>query len=83
MILFSEPGRIFLMGEPHVYLHPSAEKALAKFIREHNEHSYLIATHSLFLIRSLKPDSIYMTTRDENGTKLKEIFSSAPDVKKM
>ncbi|MDA8055601.1 MAG: AAA family ATPase [Thermoplasmatales archaeon] len=83
MILFSEPGRIFLVDEPHVYLHPSAEKSLANFIRSHSEHAYLIATHSPIMIRSLKPDRILLLTRDEGGIKMKEILSSEKDTSEM
>lgn len=83
MILFSEPGMIFLVDEPHVYLHPSAEKSLANFIRSHSEHAYLIATHSPIMIRSLKPDRILLLTRDEGGIKMKEILSSEKDTFEM
>lgn len=79
MILCSERGRIFLVDEPHVYLHPSAEKALAKFIREHGEHYYIIATHSPLLISKLNPDSSYLITRDKEGTKMAALFNTTRD----
>ena len=79
MIICSEPGRIFLIDEPHVYLHPNAEKALARFIREHTEHYYIIATHSTLLISQLKPDVSYLVTRDKDGTKMRSLFTTAED----
>lgn len=75
MILFSEPGKIFLIDEPHVYLHPGAEKSLAQFIRSHNEHKYVIATHSPLFIQAVKPDAVYLVTRDNEGTRVRETLS--------
>ena len=75
MILFSEPGKIFLIDEPHVYLHPGAEKLLANFIREHMEHKYVIATHSLIFIQAVIPDIVYLVTRGKDETRVKESLS--------
>lgn len=75
MILFSAPGKIFLIDEPHVYLHPGAEKSLAQFIRSHNEHRYVISTHSPLFIQAVKPDAVYLVTRDNEGTRVRESLS--------
>lgn len=75
MILFSEPGKVFLVDEPHVFLHPGAEKLLAQFIRSQDEHKYVIATHSPLFIRTLSPQKVYLVTRDETGTNARESFS--------
>ena len=75
MILFSEPIKIFLIDEPHVYLHPEAEKLLANFIREHMEHKYVIATHSLIFIQAVIPDIVYLVTRGKDETRVKESLS--------
>lgn len=79
MILCSEKGKIFLIDEPHVYLHPNSEKALAKFLKEHKEHYYLIATHSPLLISKLNPDTSYLVTRDKSGTKMTALFRTTED----
>ncbi len=70
LVLFSLPGRIFLMDEPHVYLHPVAERILAKFFRDHPEHSYVVATHSPMLMNALEPDQLVHVQRDAAGTHL-------------
>jgi predicted ATPase len=75
MILFSEPGKIFLIDEPHVYLHPGAEKSLAQFISSHNEHRYVIATHSPLFIQAVKPGAVYLVSRDNKGTRVRENLS--------
>ena len=79
MILCSRECRIFLIDEPHVYLHPNAEKALAKFIKGHSEHDYIIATHSPLLISKLNPDSSYLITRDKGGTRMVTLFNTTQD----
>jgi len=75
MILFSEHRKIFWIDEPHVYLHPGAEKLFANFIREHAEHKYVIATHSPIFIQAVKPDIVHLVTRGSDGTRVKESLS--------
>ncbi|KXL48375.1 MAG: hypothetical protein FE78DRAFT_29175 [Acidomyces sp. 'richmondensis'] len=75
LILFSPPGRLFLIDEPHVYLHASAERALAEVIRTHPEHHYVIATHSPVLIDALQPDRIWLVTRDARGSMITPLFA--------
>jgi predicted ATPase len=72
MILFSEPRKIFLIDELHVYLHPWTEKLLMKFIREHREHIYVISTPSPIFIQAVWPDIVYIVIRGSEGTRVKE-----------
>lgn len=76
LVLFSEPGRIFLIEEPDLHLHASAERFLADFLHRHTEHAYVIVTHAPVLIDALNPDQIYHVTRDEAGTHIHAVFSS-------
>lgn len=76
LVLFSEPGRIFLIDEPDLHLHASAERFLADFLRRHPEHAYVIVTHAPVLIDALNPDQIYHVTRDKAGTHIHAVFSS-------
>ena len=78
-ILMYEPGRIFLIDEPHAYLHPGTERELVAFLREHNEHSYLCATHSATLINAANPESTFLVTRDGFGTHMTGSSTSAND----
>jgi hypothetical protein len=75
LVLMSPPGRVFLIDEPHVYLHPRAEKRLAAFIRAHPEHAYVIATHSPIMVSAIEPDTVWLVTRDSAGTSLKQVFA--------
>lgn len=79
LIIFSSPGKIFLIDEPHVFLHPGAEKFLAEFLKEHAEHKYIVATHSPIFVKAVQPDRIYIVRRDEKGTTMDESFSGIND----
>jgi predicted ATP-dependent endonuclease of OLD family len=75
LILFSEPGRIFLIDEPHAYLHPGAERCLVQFLRDHPEHAYVCATHSSVFINAADPDACWLVTRDPQGTGMHSVFA--------
>lgn len=59
-----------------MFLHPAAERQLSSFIREHSEHSYIIATHSPLLINTLDPVWLWLVSRDERGTLIRPIYQS-------
>jgi energy-coupling factor transporter ATP-binding protein EcfA2 len=75
MVLFSPADRIFLVDEPHVFLHPGAERELVAFLREHSEHSYVCATHSPVFIAAASPDATWLVTRDEHGSRVASVFA--------
>jgi len=83
LVLFSNSGRIFLMDEPHVYLHAQAERAFANFLRAHPEHHYVIATHSPMLIDALQPERINLVSRDEQGTAVRPVYHEMSDQHRM
>jgi len=57
-VLTTPKNALILLDEPHSYLHPSAERALVQFLRDHEEHTYFISTHSAILINSFESDRI-------------------------
>lgn len=74
-ILFYPAGKIFLIDEPTTHLHPGSEKVLARFIREHPEHDYVISTHSPIFINAIEPDRVWLVTRNDSaGTRLQRAF---------
>jgi hypothetical protein len=73
-VLFMPASRILLTDEPQLHLHPGAEKLLARFIRAHPEHDYVLATHSQVFVNALEPDRAWLLTRDENGTHINSVF---------
>jgi len=62
------PGLI-LLDEPHSYLHPLAERELVQFLHRHNEHKYLISTHSAVLMNSVEGDRIIHISPPGEGYK--------------
>jgi len=76
-VLFLPTGRIMLVDEPQLHLHPGAEKLLARFIRRHAEHDYLFSTHSSVFINALKPDRAWLLSRDEAGTHVRSVFNES------
>ncbi len=49
-VLTNPSPRLFLIDEPQAYLHPHAERSFDRFLQEHRQHQYAIATHSTFLL---------------------------------
>jgi energy-coupling factor transporter ATP-binding protein EcfA2 len=52
-VIGAEVPLLFLLDEPHSYLHPAGERALIDLIAEHHEHKYVIATHSPVLLNAV------------------------------
>lgn len=65
-VLYSQENRIVLFDEPHVYLHPSAEKAIYDLINETQSHQYILTTHSSILINYPFEKNLYLVNK-QNG----------------
>ncbi|MEB8572286.1 AAA family ATPase [Bacillus cereus] len=62
-VLYSQENRIVLFDEPHVYLHPSAEKAIYDLINETQGHQYILTTHSSILINYPFEKNLYLVNK--------------------
>ncbi|MDQ0885935.1 putative ATP-dependent endonuclease of OLD family [Paenibacillus sp. V4I9] len=65
-VLYSEQNKVVLFDEPHVYLHPSAEKAIYDLAVEHESHQFILTTHSPILINYPVTKNLFLTSK-ENG----------------
>ncbi|MFD4819546.1 ATP-dependent nuclease, partial [Peribacillus butanolivorans] len=65
-VLFTKENSIVLFDEPHVFLHPSAEKAIYDLMSETNHHQYILTTHSPILI-NYPCDKNVFHVKKENG----------------
>ncbi|MDA2421398.1 AAA family ATPase [Bacillus cereus] len=74
-VLYSQENRIILFDEPHVYLHPSAEKAIYDLINETNNHQYLLTTHSPILINYPFKKNLYLVNKKDGISKFTELNS--------
>lgn len=62
-VLFTKERRVVLFDEPHVFLHPSAEKAIYDLINETKNHQYLLTTHSPLLINYPFSKNIFLVQK--------------------
>lgn len=76
-IITAQEPHLFLIDEPHSFLHPFAEKKLLELISEYHQHQYIITTHSPTILNSVPADSIRLLKRNEdNGS----VFCSNYDI---
>lgn len=80
-ILFTGKDRIVLFDEPHVFLHPSAEKAIYDLINETNYHQYFLTTHSPILINYPFNKNVFLI-RKTNGVSKFDKFDKFQDILK-
>lgn len=66
-VLASEPGLLFLIHEPHSFLHPTAERQLVSFLKAHPEHRYLISTHSSVFINAVAANRLTLVQPPGTG----------------
>jgi len=76
-IVVAEEPQLFLIDEPHSFLHPFAEKKLLELMFEHPQHQYIIATHSPLMLNSVPPESIRLLKRNEDDG---SVFCSDYDI---
>ena len=67
-IITAEYPTLFLIDEPHAFLHPFAEKKLLELIEEYPQHQYVISTHSPAILNFICSESIRLLKRIEDGS---------------
>ncbi|MDQ6710767.1 MAG: AAA family ATPase [Candidatus Dormibacteraeota bacterium] len=67
-ILTASSNRLFLLDEPHAFLHPSAERSLLSFLEDHTEHQYIVATHSGVFLNALPIGQSRLITMGSTGS---------------
>lgn len=72
-ILSSSSRRVFLIDEPHAFLHPHAERTLLRLMRAHPEHQYVVATHSSIFLRSVGLPQVLLVERTEQGSRIQRL----------
>ncbi|PCD05697.1 hypothetical protein CMV16_21950 [Peribacillus simplex] len=65
-VLYTKENSVVLFDEPHVFLHPSAEKAIYDLINDTDYHQYFLTTHSPILI-NYPFDKQVFHVKKENG----------------
>lgn len=65
--------RLFLIDEPHAFLHLSAERSLLQLFRKHPEHQYIVATHSPLIINSVATAQNRLITKGGEGSHITDV----------
>lgn len=74
-----KPGDIVIMDEPAMHLHPQGQKELRKFIKEFavkNDLTFVIATHSPFLIDPDNYDELRVVSTKDNRSHIDNLFTA-------
>lgn len=81
-IVSVETKSIFLIDEPHVFLHPYAERGFMNLLSKYPQHQYILATHSSIMINSVSNDAICLLEKDSDdhlhykGNELKDVIKA-------
>ena len=74
-----KPGDIIIMDEPATNLHPKGQEELRSFIKKfaiENDLTFIIATHSPFLIDPNNYDELRLVSMQNNRTSIDNLFSA-------
>lgn len=71
---------VIAIDEINSFLHPAAAKALIRILRtEHNDHQYIISTHSAEVISASQPNSLYVIKRSGFDSTAQRVSTSNVD----
>jgi hypothetical protein len=76
-VLTSPADQLFLIDEPQAYLHPHAERSLLALLERHDEHQYIVATHSGLLLNARPLHDIRVLTLVDGATSA--VTDSSPE----
>jgi hypothetical protein len=76
-VLTAGQPQVFLIDEPHAFLHPSAERHLLRFMKGHPEHQYVVATHSPVFLNSAALGQSRLITRGDQGSVVRDVSDLA------
>jgi hypothetical protein len=60
---FGFPGKLCLIDEPELHLHPRAQKRVLQYIDENSEAQFVIATHSAACLDAVDADILHLKER--------------------
>lgn len=63
-------SRLLLIDEPQAFLHPHAERELLRLVDQHEEHQYVIATHSHVLLNARPLNDARLVTMDGGASRV-------------
>ncbi|PHA58716.1 hypothetical protein COF07_10250 [Bacillus wiedmannii] len=72
-LIHSKRERIILFDEPHLYLHPHAEKSIYDLAVRNTKNQYIFSTHSPILINYPVEKTIYFVKKEKNISRYVEM----------
>jgi predicted ATPase len=78
--IVSKNRSLFLLDEPHSYLHPSAERGVIKLIErlgDEHGHFFCVATHSPIFASHSRKQLYAVRTTSEDGSKVRSLSAAA------
>lgn len=80
--IISSESSIFLIEEPENSLHPKALIDLINFMRSfENEKQFILASHSISIINSIKPEDVIISKCNEDGSSILQRVSNIRELK--
>lgn len=73
VVLTSEEPHTIIIDEPQSFLHPGAIRNLIQIFKQHNQHQYILTTHSPSIINWVNPAQILKVYKVEAESKVESI----------
>ncbi|HEU4558978.1 MAG TPA: AAA family ATPase, partial [Longimicrobium sp.] len=68
VVLTAQEPQIFLLDEPQTFLHPGAARKLIEILRSHDQHQFIVSTHSPEIIAATEPRTVTILRKRESET---------------
>jgi predicted ATP-dependent endonuclease of OLD family len=69
-----------LIDNIEAHLHPTSQRLLIQYIREHSERQLICSTHSPYVVSCFKPEEVIMLKLDASGNTVTMPLSEHPDL---
>jgi hypothetical protein len=72
-VMTAKYSTTIIIDEPQSFLHPGAVRKLFEILREHDEHQYIVTTHSPIAISSAEPSTMLLVRKHAAESAIEEI----------
>jgi predicted ATPase len=73
VVLTSQRPSVIVIDEPQSFLHPGAARKLIEVLSGHQQHQYIIATHSPSIVSAGNPKTVTLARLDAGATVLQQV----------
>lgn len=79
VVVNSPEGRTIIIDEPQSFLHPGAVSKLIQIMRQHQQHQFIISTHSTNAVFAAEPLSVFSARRSGSHSTITEVNIKGAD----